>query len=220
MDESEPVPISALQHLLYCERQCALIHLERVWVDNRLTAEGNVLHEKVHEERGEFRQGVHLARGLPVSSETLGLVGQCDVVEFVPVPRGVRDGRRWASVTPVEYKRGRPKSHLADQVQLCAQALCLEEMLGLTIPEGALFYGQPRRRTGVVFTPELRAATLDAVQRLRALVTAGVTPMAEYQAARCRGCSLLTLCLPRRRETPERAGYWFARSLAEIGAEE
>ena len=120
-DDARYAPLSALQHLIYCERQCALIHLERVWVDNRLTAEGNVLHEKVHQESGETRPGMRIARGLPVVSETLRLTGQCDVVEFTPVVknrRGAGSDTAWAMVLPVEYKRGRPKSHEADQVQL------------------------------------------------------------------------------------------------------
>ena len=225
MDESDAryAPLSALQHLIYCERQCALIHLERVWVDNRLTAEGNVLHEKVHQERGETRPGVRIARGLPVVSETLRLTGQCDVVEFTPVVReqqGACSDAVWAVVMPVEYKRGRPKPHEADQVQLCAQALCLEEMLGMPVTKGALFYGEPRRRTQVSFTAELRAHTVAAVERLHALLNGNVTPLVSYRATLCRGCSLLRICLPRQRETPSRASHWFEESLAHILAEE
>lgn len=226
MDESETrlVPLSALQHLLYCERQCALIHLERVWVDNRLTAEGNALHEKVHEDTGEVRQGVQMARGLPVASESLGLIGQCDVVEFhSAAPTSGKRGRRrapsslpWTAVIPVEYKRGRPKSHDADRVQLCAQALCLEEMLGISVAEGALFYGEPRRRTQVTFTPALREMTKIASIRLHALLEGMVTPSADYQASLCRGCSLLSICLPRRRKRPMLVARWFEASLAQM----
>ncbi|MBF0311273.1 MAG: CRISPR-associated protein Cas4 [Magnetococcales bacterium] len=209
-------PLSALQHLVYCERQCALIHLERVWLDNRLTAEGNVLHEKTHQEGVESRPGIGIARGLQVVSQTCRLMGQCDVVEFHG-RRGRGGGApRWESVQPVEYKRGRPKSHEADRVQLCAQALCLEEMLAMPVTAGALFYGEPRRRTPVAFTPELRATTLAAVDRLHRLLDGEITPPAVYRAALCRGCSLLDVCLPRRRETPGRVSIWFGETLQHL----
>src|SRR5882724_4292817 len=129
-DTAERLPISALQHWLYCPRQCALIHVERLWSENAFTAEGRVLHERAHEGGEENRPGLHITRGISLWSERLGLSGVADVVEF----RGP-DGRPF----PVEYKRGRPKPHRADEVQLCAQGLCLEEMLGVVIPEGALF---------------------------------------------------------------------------------
>ncbi|MBF0144384.1 MAG: CRISPR-associated protein Cas4 [Magnetococcales bacterium] len=241
VDDSRYAPLSALQHFVYCERQCALIHLERLWVNNRLTAEGNVLHAKVHQEGVMADAGVCITRGLPVSSEVLRLVGQCDVVEFHPLrgqrprPQGARRQRRrshpekgllaqgenrpaekWEAVLPVEYKRGRPKPHEADRVQLCAQAICLEEMLAMPIMEGALFYGEPRRRTAVAFTPELRTLTTTAAEQLHALLDSGKTPPARYRATLCRGCSLLGECLPRREKTPHLASAWFATTLAEI----
>src|SRR4051794_26892766 len=130
------LPISALQHLIFCERQCALIHLERLWVENRFTAEGGVLHRKAHSGRPEKRPAGRTARGVPLRSAELGLFGIADVVQRSPGKPPV----------PVEYKRGRPKPHDADRVQLCAQALCLEEMLGVRIPDGEIFYGKTRRR--------------------------------------------------------------------------
>ncbi|MBF0214277.1 MAG: CRISPR-associated protein Cas4 [Magnetococcales bacterium] len=215
--ERRYAPLSALQHFVYCERQCALIHLEQIWINNRLTAEGNLLHEKVHEESEESRPGMRLVRGLPVVSETLGIIGQCDLVEFLSSrKRSSKASEKWEAVRPVEYKRGRPKSHEADLVQLCAQAISLEEMLGIPITEGALFYGEPRRRTSVSFTPELRATTIQTAQALHALLDRGVTPPALYRASLCRGCSLLSVCLPRRRETPAQAGNWFRDALNQI----
>jgi CRISPR-associated exonuclease Cas4 len=149
--ESELLPLSGLQHLVYCERQWALIHLERQWAENRLTAEGRVLHHTVDEGPDESHHGIRIVRALPLRSLRLGLAGKADVVEFA-----LKSG---TPPTPVEYKRGKPKADRSDEVQLCAQALCLEEMLCATVPEGALYYGTPRRRRKIVFTTDLRAET-------------------------------------------------------------
>ncbi len=173
--EDDLLPISALQHLVFCERQWGLIHLEQIWAENRLTLEGKHLHERVDESETESRGGVRTARALALRSLRLGLSGRADVVEFLrmeadegPVD-GADDGVSGAVALPgvaglwrpfpVEYKRGKPKPDRCDEVQLCAQALCLEEMLDTEIPRGALFYGQPRRRQEVAFDPELRALT-------------------------------------------------------------
>ncbi len=199
----DPLPLSALQHLVFCERQCALIHIEGLWVENRLTVEGHILHRRAHAEdagprgggRVESRPDVRIVRGLALHSERLGLVGKADVVEFrepaghtgsSPVP------------FPIEYKRGRPKSHAADNVQLCAQALCLEEMLGLPdggVPAGALYYGRVRRRLGIELDGELRRLTESTAARLHQLVTSGITPRARREP-KCKRCSLINLCLP------------------------
>jgi len=187
--EAELLPLSALQHLLFCERQCALIHVEQAWSENRLTAEGRILHERVHEQDSEKRGDVRIARGLRLRSLRLGLIGQADVVEFHKQPDGT------SIPFPVEYKRGKPKPDRCDEVQLCAQALCLEEMLGAQIPDGALFYGQPRRRQSVTFTPELRACVEENSRRLHALIEAGKTPPAIYEK-KCRSCSLFDQCRP------------------------
>jgi len=183
----DSLPISALQHLLYCERQCALIHLEREWAENRFTAEGRALHDRAHDGPDESRPGVRITRGLPVRSEALGLHGVCDVVEFY------KDGR----VVAVEYKRGKPKAHRADEVQLAAQAICLEETLKISIGEGALFYGQPRRRTSVPLDDELRALVGECARRLREILAGTVLPPAQYEKKKCGACSLYDICQPR-----------------------
>lgn len=185
--DDQLLPISALQHLLYCPRQCALIHLEQLWTENVLTIEGRILHEKADHGRGETRPGVRIARGLMIRSAVHRLIGKADVVEYYT------DGR----IVPVEYKRGRPKTHDADCVQLCAQGLCLEEMHNCTIPAGAIFYGQTRRRLEVPFDTELRGIVLDAIARLQALLDSGLSPTPVYTSAKCDRCSLVDLCLPK-----------------------
>ncbi len=191
-EENDLLPVSALQHLLFCERQCALIHVEQVWVENRFTAEGRVLHERAHEASSEWRDGVRIVRALRLRSLRLGLIGVADVVEF-------REGKPF----PVEYKRGKPKTNACDEVQLCAQAMCLEEMLGCEIAAGALFYGKTRRRKDVSFDAALRTLTEDAAQRLHRLVQAGVIPPAVYEP-KCESCSLKDVCLPELHRSAER----------------
>lgn len=184
--EDDLLPMSALQHLLYCERQCALIHIERAWEENLYTAEGRILHEKVDSGEDCVRAGRRLVRSLPLRSLDLGLSGIADVVEFGP---GKGD------VYPIEYKRGRSKAANWDRIQLCAQAIALEEMLGVDIVEGALFYGKTRRREVVVLDPALREETVSASQRLHVLIASGRTPAAQYDA-KCDACSLIGLCMP------------------------
>jgi CRISPR-associated exonuclease Cas4 len=205
----DSLPLSALQHLLFCERQCALIHLERLWEENRFTAEGRVLHEKVDEGRGESRPGIRITRSLQLRSEVLGLHGVADVVELHLRPDG-----RWQPF-PVEYKRGKPKVHDADLVQLCAQAVCLEECFATPVPEGALFYGQTRRRLDVVFDEGLRDLTRRTAARLHELIASGVTPRA-VREKKCEACSLLEVCLPGAMSRPRGAAAWNAREFAEI----
>jgi CRISPR-associated exonuclease Cas4 len=198
--EDDLLPLSALQHLLFCERQCALIHLEQVWVENPLTVEGRHLHERVDSRQGESRGEVHLARGVPLRSLRLGLSGKADLVEFQRLPAGEPGARlpghpgSWRPY-PVEYKRGRPKTHRADEVQLCAQALCLEEMLGAAVPAGALFYGQTRRRQEIRFDAPLRELTESTAERLHRLIASGVTPP-PVREPKCDRCSLLDVCMP------------------------
>ena len=203
-DDDALVPISALQHFVYCARQCALIHLEGCWLENQFTAEGTILHETVDEtgRRHEHRGHRRVSRGLQLKNRRLGLVGRADVVEFhAPVTSDCivsggagRTLGGWAPF-PVEYKRGRPKSHQADRVQLCAQALCLEEMLDTDVPAGALFYGQSRHRTGVDFDTTLRNCTEEVVLATHELLANGITPK-EPKGPKCRRCSLLPVCLP------------------------
>ena len=159
--EDALVPVSALQHYLFCPRQCALIHVERFWAEDGATAEGRILHERVDGGRPDRRGGVRTVRGLILRSFEHGLAGKADAVEFVrEVPY------------PVEYKRGRPKVHRADEVQLCAQALCLEEMFGCAVPEGALFYAQTKKRSRIPFDAELRALTITLAAETRAMLAA------------------------------------------------
>jgi CRISPR-associated exonuclease Cas4 len=188
MDE-DLLPISALQHLAFCPRQCALIHLEQVWAENRLTVEGDLLHEKVKEGDTTGRGAVRTWRSLPLVSRRLRLNGVADVVEIH------RDGDGGERAYPVEYKRGKPKSHDADRIQLCAQALCLEEMLGMPVPEGALFYGEPRRRETVVLDIGLRRRTEALAAELWRMIDAHEVPP-PVLAAHCRSCSLVDICRP------------------------
>jgi len=169
--EDDLLPISALQHLLFCPRQCALIHIEGLWQENYLTAQGRSLHEKTHLADVENRPGVRVVRSLRLCNHELGLVGQADVIEFHESGKGIElTGMKglWQPF-PVEYKRGRAKPDNCDRVQLCAQALCLEEMLQTHVPKGALFYGKPRRREQVEFTDELRVQTEQAAAELHSL---------------------------------------------------
>jgi CRISPR-associated exonuclease Cas4 len=195
--DSDLLPISALQHLLYCERQCALIHTERLWAENRFTVEGRHLHERADAGRREQRGGVHVARALPLWSYELGLFGKADVVEFRSLPATGNSQLATPVPFPVEYKRGKPKAHDADRVQLCAQAMCLEEMLGAAVPAGALFYGRMRRRQDVTFYPSLRELTAHTAGRLHAMLASGRTPAAVYEKKKCERCSLKSQCLPR-----------------------
>ena len=189
-DDLDPIPISALQHAIYCLRQAALIHIERVWAENRFTAEGRVLHEVAHE-AGERRgrRGVRRVTALPLACRRLNIAGVADLVEF-------RAGADGETALPVEYKRGKPKLHRADEVQLCAQALCLEEMTGRPVPAAALFYGETKRRVDVPIDAELRRLTEETAMAFGALVATGRTPPPVWRAARCRSCSLIELCRP------------------------
>lgn len=245
--EDDLLPISALQHLLFCERQCALIHLEGLWAENRLTAEGRRLHEKSHGERAgrrgggmvETRRGVRVVRAMAIQSLRLGIAGVADVVEFVqdavqPSPEIAPDplahripvstcqtasnaGGRGGTALPVEYKRGRPKHLNWDRVQVCAQALCLEEMLGIAVPEAAIFYGAVRRRERITLDGALRAETEAAARRLRQLIADRITPPAVFEK-KCGRCSLVNLCLPRV-TTGSRSATNYLRRALQTGAE-
>jgi CRISPR-associated exonuclease Cas4 len=196
--EDDLLPLSGLQHLLFCERQCALIHIEQAWTENVFTAEGRVMHERVDAGGRESRGDVRLTFGLALRSLRLGLSGKADAVEFHREPVGggsTQSGSFLWRPFPVEHKRGRPKKADWDKVQLCAQAMCLEEMLGLDVPRGALFYGKTRRRLDVVFDVDLRRKTEETARRLHALIESGVTPPPMYTAA-CESCSFLESCLP------------------------
>jgi len=187
MSEPDLVPISALQHWSYCPRQCGLIHLEQAFEDNVHTLRGQAVHARVDTPGFESRAGVRTERALPLACERLGLVGKADVVEFLP------DGTPY----PIEYKHGRTtkakRGH--DALQLAAQALCLEEMTGRTVPEGALFYASSKRRVVVAIDALLHAAVETAVSAVRSILTSGRLPP-PVNDSRCRACSLADICQP------------------------
>jgi CRISPR-associated exonuclease Cas4 len=193
--EDDLLPLSGLQHLLFCERQCALIHVEQIWMENRLTAEGRIMHERVHEADKVSRGDVRVEYAMPLRSLKLGLIAKADVVEFHRSPDPDEKGVRWLPF-PVEYKRGKPKKDNSDKVQLCAQAMCIEEMLNVEIPEGAIFYGKTRRRQDVVFDEELRKITDETARRFHELVEKGQTPKPVFMK-RCDSCSVYEICLPK-----------------------
>ena len=202
--EDQLLPLSALQHWLFCPRQCGLIHLEQAWAENKFTAEGQVLHKKAHEGEDESKAGVRITRSMSVRSLVLGISGQCDIVEF----------HKTGLVVPVEYKRGKPKSHRADEVQLCAQAMCLEEMLGVAISSGGLFYGEKKRRTAVEFDISLRQLVVETSATLHAMIDSRQTPTAEYLARRCDACSLIELCQPKAMRFKRGVRVWFLSQLS------
>lgn len=189
--EDDFIQLSALQHFIFCRRQCALIHIEQAWSENLFTAEGRVMHEKAHEEQFETCDGVRIERGMPLRSCELGLSGKADVVEF----HKVAGMKKWIPF-PVEYKRGKPKRDDSDKVQLCAQALCLEEMLKMEVSQGALFYGKTKRRFTVCFDEVLRQKTKEAARQLHEFINAGATPKPVY-APKCDSCSLIDVCMPK-----------------------
>lgn len=186
--DRELLPISALQHFLFCERQCALIHIEMVWQENLYTIEGEILHKRVHSETWEQRPAGIKEFGMPVRSLVLGLVGKTDAVEYKD------DG----SIVIVEYKRGKPKKSEMDEVQLCAQAICLEEMLDTVVYECALYSGKTKHRRQIPLTDELRRLTADTAKRLHSFIDAGITPPAVYKHETCDRCSLAGVCMPKK----------------------
>nr|BAV59351.1 CRISPR-associated protein cas4 [Candidatus Endomicrobium sp. MdMp-027] len=186
--EDNLLPISGLQHISYCKRQCALVHIEQVWTDNFFTAKGIVMHDKVHKEKSEYKKGVIVERNIYIKSYKLGLIGKNDVVEFH------KSGYKFIPF-PVEYKSGRAKSGNMDKVQLCAQAMCLEEMMDIKIENGAIFYGKTRNRLNVEFDESLRKETSRLAEEFHSLVDIGETPKEEY-SKKCDNCSLKELCLP------------------------
>jgi CRISPR-associated exonuclease Cas4 len=242
--ESDLLPISALQHLLYCDRQCALIHVEQLWAENSFTVHGKHLHERADSGKSESRHGVRTVRSLPLRSFKWGLVGKADIVEFraasLPRDTGAVEqltgegtntrgdlnpagtGHRRSETPnpaapgnpfPVEYKRGKPKAHDADLVQLCAQALCLEEMLGTPVLAGALFYGKTRRRLDVAFDEPLRNLTQRTIAGLHELIASRMTPPAVYEKGKCGRCSLINLCMPKVGSRSSRAADYLDRAL-------
>lgn len=200
--EENFLPLSGLQHFLFCRRQWALIHIEQQWAENIRTAEGRVMHERAHREETEKRGNKLTVRALRIRSAQLGLSGQCDVVEFIASEEGTPLPGREGQFTPypVEYKRGKSKPTDEDRVQLCAQAMCLEEMLACSVPEGALFYGENRRREVVRFADELRKTVADVAAEMHAMYKRAYTPKVKTGTF-CRSCSLSEICLPKLMKT-------------------
>jgi CRISPR-associated exonuclease Cas4 len=190
-DDEILIPLSALEHWHYCPRQCALIHVEGVWAESAHTVEGRQLHERVDLPGMEQRPGLKLARALSLRCDRLNLVGKADLVAFYEDPAYPKCGRPF----PVEYKRGGLNRHRSAELQLCAQALCLEEMLGVSIPAGALYFGTSRRRREVAFTRALRAETESAALAVGELLRQNHTPLAQ-PGPKCQACSLNAQCLP------------------------
>ncbi len=218
-NEDDLLPISALSQLIFCERRAAMMHIERIWKDNSFTVEGEYLHSNVDEDgrRIESRKNMRIARALALRSLKLGLTGISDVVEYHKAEvktcartKGARKSK-WLPF-PVEYKRGKPKPDESDKVQLCAQALCLEEMHSCEVPCGALYYHQTRKRLEVVFDLELRKFTIEAATRLHTLISSGKTPLAT-PTAKCRGCSLVEECMPNMADGSRSASKYLERIL-------
>ena len=184
--------ISALQHILFCERQYAMIHLEQIWEENKFTAEGRILHERVDITRHESRRSFRQEFGMTVRSEDLNLVGRCDLVELRFGAKGIIE-----EVVPVEFKRGKKKEGDEDRVQLTAQALCLEEMFGIIIPHGEFYYLQEHRRSECKIDGDLRNKVVSLLRRMNELQTSGTTPPAVYERRRCDNCSLVEMCMPK-----------------------
>lgn len=207
-NENDLVQLSSLQHIIFCERQCALIHIEQLWSENLFTAEGRIMHDKVDTADRESRENIRIEYGVPLRSLLLGLIGKADVVEFH------RQGDNWHPF-PVEYKRGKPKGDNCDKVQLCAQAMCLEEMLSCTITEGALFYGTTRRREDVVFDMALRTETEETAKKVHDLIDAGITPKPKY-SKKCKSCSLVELCMPKVSGKKGKAGAYLLKMTEDI----
>lgn len=202
--QEDLLPLSALQHYLYCPRQCALIHLERLWTENVFTAQGRLLHDRTDTPQTTIENGIKIARSLQIRSYRLEVYGVCDVVEF-----------RSEGPVPIEYKRGKPKVHRADEVQLCAQAMALEEIFDVYIGEGLLFYGQTRRRCQVTLDDDLRQLTHQTAMACHQLIDSGKTPAAEYQDKLCSACSLRDLCLPKRKKEVKNIRQMLANAITE-----
>jgi CRISPR-associated exonuclease Cas4 len=204
------LPLSGLQHVVFCERQAALIHVERVWQENTATALGRIVHERADQPGRDHRRGVRVVRAMPLLSHRLRVVGVADTVEYHrTAPRSQAE-----IPFPVEYKRGRARSQLADQVQLCAQAICLEELHGIEIPEGALFYDASHRRVSVSFSNALREQTAAAAARMHELFAKRLVPSAKH-GPHCKSCSLESICMPELTSRRDRVSSYLAQLVDE-----
>jgi len=216
--EDDYLKLSGIQHFLFCRRQWALIHIEGVWQDNSLTAEGHIVHERVHDTKlSEIRNGLLTIRGMSVKSEKLGISGQCDAVEFYKDSNGIKlNGHEglW-SLMPVEYKHGSAKKGDYDRAQLALQAICLEEMFCIPVTKGYLFYNETRRRECVEIDSELRSTVLDAVKEMRDYFSKGHTPNVKV-SKKCSNCSLYNLCLPEITDKGESVDQYIRKYINEI----
>lgn len=215
-EEDDFLMLSGLQHFAYCRRQWALIHIEQQWAENERTIDGQLFHKKAHDAGSTEKRGnLIITRGLHIKSAELGVTGICDVVEFHKSEQGITlfsfEGQ-WQPY-PIEYKKGEPKENNADELQLCAQAMCMEEMLLCDIPYGSLFYGQNRRRTQVEFTNELRTQVKTMLEEMHELWKKGYTPKVKPQKG-CNACSLKEICIPRLMKTKSVSSY-IEENLAE-----
>ena len=219
-DEEDLLPISALQHFVFCPRRCALVHIEQVWMENQFTVEGDILHERVDELGRESRVTLIVSHVLGIRSLRFGVAGKVDVVEFrssIDVQRGCtlagKEGR-WTPY-PIEYKRGSPRRGFGDDIQICAQALCLEEMLGCSVNAGSIYYASTRKRREILFSGPLREQTTAAILGLRSLMVEGVTPPPVY-GKKCDTCSLFDLCQPKVPLSGRDPARYVTRYLEEI----
>ena len=208
-DEEDFLQLSGIQHFAFCRRQWALIHVEKLWAENFRTTDGALMHEKVHDpEQKESRGDRCVMRSVSVHSRTLGLSGQCDVVEFRKSADGVplNEKQGFWMPYPVEYKRGEPKENDCDALQLCAQAMCLEQMLCCKIEEGALYYGQTKRRQVVPLTADLRKRVEEMAEEMHAYARRGYTPKVKPTKG-CNACSMKELCMPKLLRNKSAAAY-------------
>lgn len=222
--EEDLLPISALQHLLFCERRVALVYIEGIWDENLFTVEGHHTHSKVHDSESESRGTIRIARGLLLRSLRLGLTGKADVVEFHLVSDSTKGTKLegvpglWQPLL-VEYKRGRLRHEREYEVQLCAQAICLEEMLGVSIPSGAIFYGKTGRRLKIEFDETLRSETETAAARLHEIFQEGKTPKARY-VKKCKKCSLLPHCMPKVTGVRHSVDWYLSKAITNLDEEQ
>lgn len=219
-DDEDLLPLSGVQHVVYCERRFALVHVECLWVESSATVEGHHIHERVHESFTESRGDLRTARGLLLRSQKLGLSGKADVVEFHRVENETGKGIRipgvegtW-TVFPVEYKRGVLRHEQAYVVQLCAQAMALEEMFAASIPSGAVYYGKSHRREDIFFSKELREGTENSARRMHEIAVSGQTP-APVPGPKCKRCSMKDLCLPESTARSGKASAFLSRMMRE-----
>jgi CRISPR-associated exonuclease Cas4 len=219
-NEEELFPISALQHFVFCPRRCALVHIEQIWTENKFTVEGDILHQRVDELGRESRSSLIVSHGVGIRSLRFGITGKVDVVEFRLTGEASCGCKLAGKIGnwipyPIEYKRGTARRGFGDEVQICAQALCLEEMLCCSVPAGSIYYASTRKRREIDFDARLRAETASAITGVRALIAAGITPPAEY-GKKCDTCSLFDLCQPKLPVQGKDPRRYLARYLGEM----